>query len=164
MSGWRIIRGMMAGAVYELSSQDACDFVAKRRGLSEHCNDSRPALDQWLKSEPNAPECAKFILDLLVIARRNGGGYHENKWDKDFLALCELAGGTPEKLAELEDKKQEQGGFWDPKMGDDGKPKKGLAAKLEKAKAKLPVLSPAARAKIAAAAKARWAKLKAKAV
>jgi ParB-like chromosome segregation protein Spo0J len=153
---------LLAQAVYETTDITRHDFVAQGRGWSTEVTESRNAVQKWLKAEHTAREYAEFVVELMICARWNGGGWHAVAWDKDFLALCKLAGGTPEKLAELTQKAEEKGGFW-----DDEKPR---VTQVQPTLLKLPAvktngkkfkMSPANKAKIAAAAKARWTKIKA---
>lgn len=105
----------IARAAYDTTDISRHDFTAKRRGISTTVNESRNALHKWFKEKHEPREYAEMALDLLVFASWNGGGWHETKWDKDFVALCKLAGGTPEQLAAKAEKAAEKGGFWDKK-------------------------------------------------
>lgn len=74
------------------------DFVAKRRGLSESINDSRGALRKWLKQNEDKPaECAQLVVELLLCAQWNGGGYQSTKWSGEFETAAKLAGVKLEK-------------------------------------------------------------------
>lgn len=95
---------ILAFAAKATVSADRVDFVAKRRGLSKSFNDSNGALEKWMKASGRTPvEFARLVLELIVCSNWNGGFWHETKWSKEFKALCELTGKTPEQLAKLDE-------------------------------------------------------------
>ena len=159
----------LADGVAQLLSIDRESFIAKRRGLAKVINEVRDGLETWLTGSKEQPrtdqELQAFIVEALLCAPWNDG--YDPKFSDEFKDVCRFAGGTPDELAadaakaDAKQKQTDNQQLMDGLGAVEVKPKKGLAAKLEKAKAKLPGLSAGNRAKILAAQKARWAKIKA---
>lgn len=144
---WPII----AKAAYDLSNIEMHDFVAKARGLSETIHESRTALEKFLKGTTDTVALAKFTFEILLCARWDGGGWHDSKFSPEFQELARMSGVKLDKL--MEDLK-------------DAKPSKAKKVEDSKQPDLLKVtgrkkMSASDKARMIAAQKARWAKIKA---
>ena len=140
---------LLGAAAYHGTDINRHDYVAKRRGLSKSMTESRDALTKLLRGMNEPIEQARFVLEVMLCAAWEGGGWHKCGWDSKFLELCAVAGGTPDKLAGTV---KEQELPLPTSVGAKGKPKSlPLIGKM----------SAQGKARIIAAATARWAKVKA---
>lgn len=147
---------LLAQRTYDSLSIDRHDFTAKRLGISKRVNDSRGALEKYMKQHTSPADCARLVVELLLLSNANGGGWHEVKWDSHVLAAAKLAGVDLQKLMEKSLPQKNT-------KGAKEKPAKAakMAAQQHRPTTKPNLMSAANRAKIAAAARARWAKVKA---
>lgn len=89
---------LLAQRAYDSLDISRHDFMAKRLGVSQRINDSRGALEKYMKNHATPGDCARQVAELLLLTNANGGGWHEVKWDKTVLTVAKLAGINLEKL------------------------------------------------------------------
>jgi ParB/RepB/Spo0J family partition protein len=152
---------MLSDAIAQEAGIERTTFVAKRLGLCKTQTEANESLEAWLTSKERTDlDRMRFVVEVLICTDWNGGGWHVGpKWDDHFTELCKLAGGTPEALA-----KQQASEKIEHALDTHNKIVASLNGKAkQKGAKKTKGLSPAQKATIVAKAKARWAKVKAKA-
>lgn len=76
--------------VFSQASIDQHDAVAKRRGISTKCNESRQLLNEWLENPERTPvEMLQVAFELIALSRPTG---YAGEWNESFEQCAKVAG------------------------------------------------------------------------
>lgn len=92
---WALLAAAVAGEL----GQEREAFVARRLGLTEKKMDGGSQLEAWLTNKARTDlDRQQFIVEGLLCARWNDGGYQTVKWGGAFKDLAALAGVNLDKI------------------------------------------------------------------
>lgn len=117
---------LLSDRVAQEAGIERTTFVAKRLGLAKTQNEANETLEAWLTDKARTDlDRMRFIVEVLLCAPWLDGGWNKVDWREEFVSVCKLAGGTPEKLASAAEKEK-------PKEQKPAKDAKGTKAKTKK--------------------------------
>lgn len=102
---------LLTDAIAQEAGIERTTFVAKRRGLAKTQTEATETLEAWLTSKERTDrDRQQFIVEILLCASWNGGGWHETKFSDAFQAAAKLAGVKLEKLQPEGGRRKAEGG------------------------------------------------------
>jgi hypothetical protein len=90
---------LLADAVARELGQERAAFIAIRRGLTDKKSMGDEKVEQWLTDKARTDrDRQEFIVEALICANWNEGGWHECGWSAEIKDAAKIAGVDLEKL------------------------------------------------------------------